>query len=554
MILLAIALDPFSQQLLQLQPGTEYVQTTRDSSNPDSAFTTQAIEFNKGETINENVKKSVLEPEGRSMYTVTTRLDIPMQAAVLNGISRSQQEVQQQATTQCSSANCTWDPFETLGVCHRCNDLTSTLKTVRDFGDVFEALHNDGEEKIYHEDAASALVLPNGHFLTNINGCSADGVSCLYESENTTGFGPNLRLVPMTSFGTGNPIKTNSMQDLDTLIWSMSIINLDYSIISNLSVSSDDYKWPNAPIRATECALYYCVKTMHLSVEGNIVHNNDIEATDAVRDPNSWTLESRERLEKYAPENRPPDNGSATLEYHKWYSAARRSPLALHFPGNSSKTVYNLTTDAVLSLSQFFQNLLSTNITEDANISAAISKKLTGDAVGFNGIIENKQVYQSDPPAIYSVWNPDIYSDDKADMRDTFAALATSITNGMRQVDKQHEDDADYVFGRKGAAKKYYKTQWGWTALHGAVLVGGILFWAVTVWNSTRGPKVPAWKNSSLATISRGSVAVEALRGADMVREMEKRAREELVKIPIDDSYTLVQTTHDYSGDTSSLK
>lgn len=106
------------------------------------------------------------------------------------------------------------------------------------------------------------------------------------------------------------------------------------------------------------------------------------------------------------------------------------------------------------------------------------------------------------------------------DIPDTFATLATSMTNGMRDTGEK------YVYGRIGTPTKYYNTQWGWTVLHGIVLIGGVLFWRMTLRNSGRPPKavVSAWKNSSLAVISKGSTAAEELSGADTMVEMEKRA------------------------------
>jgi hypothetical protein len=155
-------------------------------------------------------------------------------------------------------------------------------------------------------------------------------------------------------------------------------------------------------------------------------------------------------------------------------------------------------------------------------MTSAISEVLPKDAVGYNGVIETGQ---SKPAAVGSIWNPG-----KLNITDTFGTLAASMTNGMRQDYNGYS--VDYVYGYKGTPTKYYKTQWGWIALHSLVLIGGALFWYVTVRNSARPSiAVPALKNNSLATISRGSTAVEALNGADTVMEMEKKARERRVMI-----------------------
>lgn len=167
-------------------------------------------------------------------------------------------------------------------MCHQCNDLTSDLKTVYASSELYEA--SDGHE--LQKDNDTVFVLPNGHFLVNTNGChlTVDG-SC--------GFSPpiiaeeSLEKLTMTSFSTGDPKKTNSMQDIDTLIWSMSIIHPDMESMTNSSKPYYDYDWPGMTIRAAECAIYYCVKTIDSKVEGNIIHENITKATDTVRGPDS---------------------------------------------------------------------------------------------------------------------------------------------------------------------------------------------------------------------------------------------------------------------------
>lgn len=537
MLLLAIGLDPFSQQLLQLQPGTEFAES-EPVFVPDetSVFSTRATAFKKGDMVPGNVTESAVDPDGASVKTVSFQLGISMQAAVLNGISLSGKTADQQSPVQCPTANCTWDPFQTLGVCHRCSDLSHDLRRVGDFGEVFNTFPIRNSQKMSPKHAVTAQVLPNGHFLANVNGCDEEGLSC-YVPGTTAGDGLDPFKVASTSFGTGDPMKTSSMQDIDTLIWSMSMIHFEDN-------RQYDQTWPDIPLRATECALYYCVKTMNPSVTGNIIHDNASEAIDAVRDPDSWIISSREFIkENYAPENIPPDNGNATLEYDKRYSYARRNNLVLHFPDNSSKPQYELTARAVWALSQFFQELLSTNLTGGANATAAIAERLSSDAAGFNGMSRDVEGNVGKPPALGSVWNFN-----KPDMPGTFATLATSMTNGMRRID-QHEADTEYVGGSQGTQKKYYNTQWGWIALHGAVLSGGVLFWASTVWNSNRPRKaVPAWKNSSLAVISRGSTAAETLEQADTMGGLEKRAREKTVTMPLDHGSALVQTANEHEG------
>lgn len=178
-------------------------------------------------------------------------------------------------------------------------------------------------------------------------------------------------------------------------------------------------------------------------------------------------------------------------------------------------------------------------MTGGANATAAIAERLSSDAVGFNGAMRDIDAIPSKSPALRMVWNSD-----KLDIPDTFATLSTSMSDGMRRVGNR-EEDAEYVYGSEGTSNKYYKAQWGWIALHVAVLLGGVLFWAATVWNSTRLRTVAAWKNSSLAAISRRSATAEGLERGDMVKEMEKRARENIVQMPLHHDFSSIPTAND---------
>lgn len=103
-----------------------------------------------------------------SNYSIETEIPLSMQSAIFTGLSRSLWEVEREPLVQCPTGNCTWDQFNTLGVCHKCNNITSDLKRMDGFGDVLVALTGS------HFTAtipSTAFYLPNGHFIANIDGC-----------------------------------------------------------------------------------------------------------------------------------------------------------------------------------------------------------------------------------------------------------------------------------------------------------------------------------------------------------------------------------------------
>lgn len=157
-------------------------------------------------------------------------------------------------------------------------------------------------------------------FYCNVNGCPLysgfDGESlCTKEVQEKTYAVYSNQKYTTSSFGTGNPNKTNTMRDIDTLIWSMSVIYPDIEV-----VNASSSLWPDVRLQATECALYYCVKDVSSSMEGNQLLENITEATDAVGDPESWQRGSSKS--SLGPEYVPPPDEVNSLEFNPRYSTA----------------------------------------------------------------------------------------------------------------------------------------------------------------------------------------------------------------------------------------
>ncbi|KAJ5420870.1 hypothetical protein N7465_003389 [Penicillium sp. CMV-2018d] len=486
LILLTVGPDPFSQQLLQLEERIQYTQTHSDLYNTPTAYTARAKTYTDGNIMAANTTPSTRPRQECDHGHHAT--------GPANAGSHSERpahtadKISQQAPVQCPTTICNWNQFQSLGVCHRCHNLSSDLKRVNNFGKVF-GMVNDGDGEKYAEKDGLAYVLPNSHFLMNLKGCK---MRCTYDSP-TIGIAIPKTFY-MSSFGTGDPAKTNRMQEINTLIWSMSMIYFDAK-----RIDYTEFTWPDMPLRAKECALYYCIKTIESKVDDNVIHEKTTQEKDAVRDPDSWGI-MLDTLD-YAPESIPPplENTSATLEFNEYYSRVRRNDLVLQFTDNASKPTLH-------------RGLL--------RLGPAIADLLPDGAVGYNGAASYSE---STPAPVEYVWNVD-----KPDIAGTFSAVATSMTNRLRTSSSDYA--VEVVYGRTGTPEKFYKTQWGWIALHGLVLFGGALFWCVTVRGSARSleSSVPVWKNSSLATI-RASTAADVLRGAETVAEMEKKARGQCV-------------------------
>jgi len=78
----------------------------------------------------------------------------------------------------------------------------------------------------------------------------------------------------MASYGTDNATATNTSRDINTLIWFISMMKV------LPDPDGDDVKWPQLPVNATECALFYCVNSYTANVTNGILHENEQPATN----------------------------------------------------------------------------------------------------------------------------------------------------------------------------------------------------------------------------------------------------------------------------------
>lgn len=466
-----------------------------------------------------------------------------MQASILNGFSRSPWEATQEALVQCPTSNCTWDQFATLGVCYRCEDLSSKLKRVGGFGKTLLTIHDVsyGTKSV----KATAFALPNGHFIANVDGCPLhDYVTNRCLDEQPLGIYSD-KTYALTSFGTGNPNKTNSMKDINTLIWSMSFIYPDvkYLNYSSIDTSSDaelnkTLYWPNIPMKAKECSLYYCIKMVDSEVQGNQLFENVTEADRWIRDPESWERRDDDELAKL---NTPPEDEVHSLEFNLWFSAAYYSDLKLRGPGILYTEPMSISSDTVMALSHHMQDLLLGNWTNTTEIRKSIQEKLGKGAVGFNGVSHGPSgkelTVEAEPPGIGGLWT---WTSTNITRR--FDALATSMTNEMRRnpnprLDNVEGQDQDRYEGKLsfegnvGTEKVLYDIQWPWVALHAIMLLCVVILLTITARSAGDPDTTPLARSSALATIRQGHRIGDILVNADTMERMEQTARRSYVRI-----------------------
>lgn len=314
-VILALAVDPFAQQLIQLRQELRFV------DDPNSNTLYRAERYSRGN----EVVPSQNDPD--SSYS-SLNADFAMQSAILYGLSQPISNVVQQSQYTCPSSNCSWEAFDSLAVCGACNNQASHV----------ERLHSDelGEARRFND--VTTFQLPNGLTIDNLDNLNY-----------TIALG--LESVWMTTFGTSNPNDTNSFGDSDSLIWSMSIFKI------HPNASNASAVWPDFAVEATECGIYYCVNSYKSSVQNAVLYEETTRRTSAFRNPESWQFLYVYPNEAISSISDMTEAQNASIAFDNITSAANRSDLQLLVPSSSGKpTAYNLSQSAVHSISAYFQS------------------------------------------------------------------------------------------------------------------------------------------------------------------------------------------------------
>lgn len=389
------------------------------------------------------------------------------------------ENVIQQGSFNCPTGNCTWPPFESLAVCNRCTDVTARLESIVPSTEI--------------PSSVTSFRLPNGLYLSNANGWE-------YGTANTnltTGGGiPINGGIMMTTLGTANATETINAPDLDTIIWSMSMIRV--------SPDGPTVAWPYLPLTAMECTLFYCVNSYKFETSnGNLTVASE-QIMDARRAENSWkVIDSVEKV----------------LDESELESIAFQSPLSevfsrtdLMLVSPASGNRFNISQIAIDSISYYYQSTFSSGLC-DFNISD--SKK-----GWLNGYYMNNTDIQYEPSIMQALFA-------SQDLNATFTALAASMSNAIRTgADETFDGILQVVTGSKGDLTTFYRVVWPWISLHCFIVVTGVVFLLLTIReNKKHGWSVPMWKSSSLAVLNRGQKVAGILSGMQTVEQMKAMSK-----------------------------
>lgn len=447
---------------------------------------------------------------------IKPQIDATMEASILYGIF-GEGILQGQLEMYCPTRDCRWNKFLTAGVCSQCNDVTSKLTR----HDKWAYLHHNGSTV---DDNMSAYFLPNGAYLANIDGdiTSVDNGENVTTSINVKGNGKTMQI---TGLATGDPSKTISLTENEALIWAISTVQINQTALTGHT--KFDYSWPDIPVIATECGIYYCGLEITSNMTNGLLYEQNREL-DLQRVKGSYRPE---------PGFSAPTNISDSLEFDPDTAMYSRTPLVLDDPKDASVN-FTFTEEGIMTISNYLQTTFQTklNITrlpgmDDVSVTLQSPDMPTGH---INMAFFDMAGLPKKSEGLLQL-RPD------RNLTQRFSALSTSMTFAIRNTLAGQETAGDNG-GEAGEVLTVYAVQWPWITLHAVLFVAGAAFYVVTVVSSTNAEKEMwclAWKNSGLAVMSKAGEMGPLFAPGDSVRELERKAAEKTARFESKDGERL---------------
>ncbi|VUC32467.1 unnamed protein product [Clonostachys rosea] len=486
--LLTIALDPFAQQLVKLRnmqtsrPGGQISQATRYSLG-------KSINLSRNLHVGDNGRMSAELP-------LTVDADFAFKAAGMFGLAAESESIVQQTALNCPGEACEFSKVASLAVCSRCNDITSLLERAKVSAEtLYSKITRD--MRIPHNTIGLDSFLGTWTRYSLPNGLYLDNKDDDYQAA----------LVYMTTLGTTNRTKALTMTDIDTLIWSQTIIKL----VNDTSTTAH-FRWPNYQVHASECALYYCAREFNFAFYNSTKKEvSSFEITGAKRHPASWIPRAFGLELGVAPDI------VDSLAYHPNNSYISRNDLQLYIDDeDGSARSWNISKVAVTGISYFVQTLFSTCINTFQNCSDAPDEWPAPTGYYYCQIDRGEMLIEGYQPAPSKIlW-------EAKDLNATFANIAKSMSNALRSSD----DTKTSQIGTVIQTVTTYRIEWGWIALHCTVAVAMFSFFILTLLSrAPSGARVPVWKTSNLAILSRGPIVSDVLWDGQTAEQLEERAK-----------------------------
>ena len=277
-------------------------------------------------------------------------------------------------------------------------------------------------------------------------------------------------------------ISVNSTNSSSRAAFSEPGANLTFATFSFINITDVPtvYNWPNSTLSASKCALSLCIQ----EVQSNVTNGTLVETVTPLQ------MEAHD------------DGGAVTI-----YDPSR--------PNDQ----YLIPDYVVIRLQQYLYNFLpgvALDITEGP--ANRYRPDYTTNYVTVSG---NSTFF---PNSVVEI----IYN--STNLTETFANVATAMSHSMRQ----YADGSPRVSGQVGLDQTVVIVRWLWIILPLGSILLGLIFLAITVWQTNRG-RLPLWKSGQLPLVLHGIASPQdghaRSRKPTRTSAMEDRARDMLIGV-----------------------
>lgn len=264
----------------------------------------------------------------------------------------------------------------------------------------------------------------------------------------------------------------------------------------------DDVKasWPSSSITAVECGLWYCVNEYDSSVKGGNLFE-DITTVSSSRAPNSRQVSSQQDPITEL-KTTPPDS----LSYDVLSASVTRTDLQIDGTG------FNISQASVYSISDFMSSTFTTTAQDFGNDP--------------NGPLSNNAYVIDLGNAVYGPTVMQMLYQSQ-DLNATFAALAKSMTNSIRE----NSDGGLVAYGKAGTNYTLIQVHWHFLILPAALIVAGAAFLAIIVYH-TRASGIAVWNSNMLPAVALGKSTGAIFDKIELLSQMEDIGESHLVRYP----------------------
>jgi hypothetical protein len=427
-------------------------------------------------------------PDGTYMVMTTfqSQADMGMVSSLYNGFNTVDVGFQTSTSYTCPTGNCTWSPFTTLGVCSKCQDVSSHLVKTTVNGTNLGTVTNP---VMYSYGNFTSYSLPYVN-LTNFD------TSVRYGTEAYMSAAPVL-----------NPGLTIAFQDMDTMISTVGIIT------AAKAYESGDTDWNETTVSATECALYYCANAYQSRVQNSVLEETTLGSwaeriADSFLPDVNWDG-NRTKLDVY---NSYTNNSLVFSDASGPVSGAdiHRSDLQLQIPATVIEQLHlPANTTLIFNVSQQTIGSMYNYINEQF-FSSPYKATLVWPEAGTQGFAQ--------PPVAQALYQ-------SGNLSATFDRAALCLSNWMRSYDNTTQTGAQQQW------VTHIEVIWEYVIFPALTFLGGCVFVVLAIWE-TRQLNLSPWKDDVIAmlTHSLDDEMMDRLRDAERQGKTWKLAKSLIVE------------------------